>query len=46
MDFATRNDYRTTVEQLARGSLLSELEVANRAVAAAAENQGRSSDPG
>ena len=32
MDFATRNLYRTAVEQLARGSGLDELEVANRAV--------------
>ena len=34
MDFATRNLYRTAVEQLARGSGLDELEVANRAVEA------------
>ena len=32
MDFATRNLYRTAVEELARGSGLDELEVANRAV--------------
>ena len=36
MDFPTRNLYRTAVEELARGSGLSELEIARRAVAAAA----------
>ena len=47
MDFATRNFYRTAVEQLARGSGLDELEVANRAVqAAAAATERRRKDPG
>ena len=47
MDFATRNFYRTAVEQLARGSGLDELEVANRAVqAAAAATRRRRKDPG
>ena len=47
MDFATRNLYRTAVEQLARGSGLDELEVANRAVeAAAAATERRRKDPG
>jgi cyclic beta-1,2-glucan synthetase len=47
MDFATRNLYRTAVEELARGSDLDELEVANRAVeAAAAATEPRHSDPG
>ena len=36
MDFATRTLYRSAVEELARGSLHSELEIARRAVAAAA----------
>ena len=35
MDFPTRNLYRTAVEQLARGCRLTELEVADAAVAAA-----------
>jgi len=54
MDFPTRNLYRTAVEQLARGSGYSELEVAYAAVAAArsalagdvAGSDGRMSDPG
>jgi len=47
MDFATRNLYRTAVEELARGSGLDELEVANRAVrAAAAATERRRKDPG
>ena len=47
MDFATRNLYRTAVEQLARGSGLEELEVAHRAVqAAAAATERRRRDPG
>ena len=47
MDFATRNLYRTAVEQLARGSGLDELEVANRAIeAAAAATERRRKDPG
>ncbi|MGO4610393.1 hypothetical protein AB4142_29090, partial [Variovorax sp. 2RAF20] len=35
MDFPTRNLYRSAIEQLARGSALSELEVADRALEAA-----------
>ncbi len=53
MDFPTRNLYRTAVEELARGSGLSELEVARRAVLAGAqaasetfERDGRQADPG
>ena len=47
MDFATRNLYRTAVEQLARGSGRDELDVANRAVeAAAAATERRRKDPG
>ncbi|MDL2340231.1 MAG: hypothetical protein QFB89_02775, partial [Pseudomonadota bacterium] len=47
MDFATRNLYRTAVEQLARGSGLDELDVANRAVeAAATATVKRRTDPG
>ncbi|AVS80936.1 glycosyl transferase [Paracidovorax avenae] len=36
MDFPTRNRYRTAIEQLARGSPLSELAIAERALALAA----------
>ena len=55
MDFATRNLYRTAIEQLARGSALSELEVAHAAIkmASAAQDahtnpvdRARASDPG
>ncbi|HYU95651.1 MAG TPA: glucoamylase family protein [Sphingomicrobium sp.] len=47
MDFATRNLYRTAVEELARGSRFDELAVANRAVeAAAAATERRRKDPG
>lgn len=53
MDFPTRNMYRTAIEELARGSNLSELEVARRAVQTGAqapsetpENDGRRADPG
>jgi cyclic beta-1,2-glucan synthetase len=47
MDFATRNLYRTAVEELARGSGLDELDVANRAVeSAAAATERRHQDPG
>ncbi|MGE8483065.1 MAG: GH36-type glycosyl hydrolase domain-containing protein [Pseudomonas sp.] len=55
MDFPTRNLYRSAIEQLARGSALSELEVADRALEAArlaeSAEQGeewgeRASDPG
>ncbi len=37
MDFATRNLYRTAIEQIARGTTLDEPEIARRALAAAAE---------
>jgi cyclic beta-1,2-glucan synthetase len=48
MDFATRNLYRTAVEELARGSRFDELEIANRAIAAAAAaaTERRRKDPG
>jgi cyclic beta-1,2-glucan synthetase len=36
MDFATRNLYRNAIEQFARGATLSELDIARRAVTAAA----------
>ncbi|HYR47110.1 MAG TPA: glycosyl transferase, partial [Thermoanaerobaculia bacterium] len=41
MDFATRDQYRRAVEELARGSEHSELEVARRAAAHAREASGR-----
>src|SRR5688572_21128985 len=34
MDFPSRNLYRSAIEQLARGSVISELDVAERALAA------------
>jgi cyclic beta-1,2-glucan synthetase len=51
MDFATRNLYRTAIEQLARGSGRSELDIARQAVAAAGRandltGEGRRCDPG
>lgn len=53
MDFATRNMYRTAIEQLARGCKLSELEVAAHALHAcvpapegACAQDGRAADPG
>jgi cyclic beta-1,2-glucan synthetase len=52
MDFATRNLYRSAVEQLARGSACSELEVVEHALAAAGQPPGdpalrqRAADPG
>ena len=52
MDFATRNQYRSAIEQLARGSACSELEVAEQALQAtqrahATEHADpRTSDPG
>ena len=50
MDFQTRNLYRSAIEQLARGSKISELEIAGRAVDAArdatAESDDRRGDPG
>ena len=50
MDFATRNLYRTAIEDLARGAPLSELEIAAAAVRAAGRSRrrddARRSDPG
>jgi cyclic beta-1,2-glucan synthetase len=48
MDFPTRNLYRTAIEQLARGAPVSELEIADRALAAAhaAVAPSRAADPG
>ncbi|MDP1748084.1 MAG: glucoamylase family protein [Reyranella sp.] len=48
MDFATRNLYRTAIEQMARGTRLSEPEIARRALATAAAPEGdlRQRDPG
>lgn len=51
MDFPTRNLYRSAIEQLARGSTVSELDIAGRAVDAAAaaagtEDAGPAGDPG
>jgi cyclic beta-1,2-glucan synthetase len=48
MDFATRNLYRSAIEQLARGSACSELEIAKQALQAtqwARERQSASDDP-
>ncbi len=51
MDFATRNLYRTAIEQMARGSRLSEPDIARRALgsaesATAAGADARQRDPG
>jgi len=47
MDFATRNLYRNAIEELSRGSQLSELEIARRVLAAgAAATSERERDPG
>jgi cyclic beta-1,2-glucan synthetase len=52
MDFATRNLYRTAIEQIARGTALAEPEIARRALAAAAnasvddDGDGRRREPG
>lgn len=47
MDFATRNLYRTVIEELARGSVHSELEIARTVTVAAGEGNGdRERDPG
>jgi cyclic beta-1,2-glucan synthetase len=52
MDFPTRNLYRSAIEELARGSKLTELEIARAALAAAdapppeGPLEGRSRDPG
>ena len=50
MDFPTRNLYRSAIEELARGSKLTELEIARVALAAASDRAGdqasRERDPG
>ena len=51
MDFATRNVYRTAIEQMARGSRLSEPDIARHALAAASsvatpDSDARQRDPG
>jgi cyclic beta-1,2-glucan synthetase len=52
MDFASRNLYRTAIEQIARGTKLTELEITRRALMTAAESPGaadgdcRHRDPG
>ncbi len=48
MDFATRNSYRNEIERLARGSLLAEFEIAQRAVdmAKALPPESKARDPG
>jgi cyclic beta-1,2-glucan synthetase len=47
MDFPTRDRYRAAIEELARGSKLTELEIAHRAVqAASAGASARERDPG
>ena len=42
MDFPTRDRYREAIEELARGSKLTELEVARRAVQSASDGETRS----
>ena len=49
MDFPARNLYRSAIEELARGSHLTELEIAHAALDAATvahEQEGRARDPG
>ncbi len=49
MDFATRNLYRSAIEELARGSTLTELEIARAAMSAAGQaavDAGCERDPG
>jgi cyclic beta-1,2-glucan synthetase len=46
MDFPSRNLYRNAIEQLARGSSATELDIADRVLAAAAAGEGRRADPG
>ncbi len=46
MDFPTRNLYRSAIEELARGSHLSEQDIAQAALAATKEQPGRAADPG
>ena len=43
MDFVTRNLYRSAIEELARGSACSELDIAHHAIAAARTAGGKSS---
>jgi len=45
MDFPTRNLYRSSIEELARGSKLTELEIARAALLAANNPDGRERDP-
>ncbi len=45
MDFPTRNLYRSAIEELARGSKLTELEIARAALLAANDADGRERDP-
>ena len=44
MDFATRNLYRTAIEQIARGTELAEVEIARRALEAAASSPDMNGD--
>lgn len=46
MDFPTRNLYRSAIEELARGSKLSELDIALAALAATKNQDHRAADPG
>lgn len=46
MDFPTRNLYRSAIEQLARGSRLSELDIAGRALKAAATAEATAPEDG
>ncbi len=46
MDFPTRDLYRSAIEALARGSKLTELEIARAALLAASDRSGRERDPG
>jgi cyclic beta-1,2-glucan synthetase len=45
MDIATRNHYRSAIEELARGSRLTEIDVTTRALLAAAQGQRPGLDP-
>ncbi len=46
MDFPTRDLYRSAIEELARGSKLTELEIARAALSTASDRTGRERDPG
>ncbi len=46
MDFASRNLYRSAIERLARGTVLSENQVAEATLGACAGHSGRAADPG